>query len=183
MTDFPTVQELAERKPHLVPAVTLHDAAGDERVIYALQPKQVEAYNLTPLGRKPGEDGPVHIGFGGAAGGGKSHLARVIATSVAFTWPGSSTLIYRETEGDVKKNHVEPFKMEVPEFFERQKLWSYNGSDMCLTWFNGSKTYFGYLKHDDDVRRAQVRYVSSILYATPRSWISPSRETSVEYFM
>ncbi len=153
MSDLPTVQWLREHKPHLKPIIILTDAQGEERVLYALQPKQVEAYNLTPLARPKGEDGPIHIGFGGAAGGGKSYLARVIATSVAFSWPGSSTLIYRETKDDVKKNHVERFKLEVPQYFEGRKLWSY--ADMCLTWFNGSKTYFGYLQHENDVHRAQ----------------------------
>ncbi|KKL96511.1 hypothetical protein LCGC14_1843720, partial [marine sediment metagenome] len=153
MNDLPTVSELRASKPHLTPVVNLTDADGQLRALYALQPKQIEAYNLTPLARPHGQDGPVHIGFGGAAGGGKSHLARVIATSVAFSWPGSSTLIYRETKDDVKKNHVEPFKLEVPQYFEGQKLWSF--ADMCLTWFNGSKTYFGYLQHADDVKRAQ----------------------------
>ncbi len=156
MSDLPTVSELRASKPHLTPVVTWKvEGEDEERVIYGLQPKQLEARNLTPLGRKHGEPGPVHIGFGGAAGPGKSYWARVIATSVAMTWPGSSTLIYRETEGDVKKNHVEPFKLEVPQYISGEKLWTYNGNDMCLTWFNGSKTYFGYLKHDEDVKRAQ----------------------------
>ncbi|KKL78626.1 hypothetical protein LCGC14_2022950 [marine sediment metagenome] len=155
MSDLPTVAELAASKPHLTSIISVTDGNGDERVIYALQPKQLEAFNLTPMARKKGEKGPIYIGFGGAAGGGKSFLARVLATAVAFFWPGSSSLIYRETEGDVKKNHVGPFQMEVPQYFEGRKLWSYNGSEMCMTWFNASKTYFGYLKQDEDVKRAQ----------------------------
>lgn len=171
-SDLPTVVWLKQHKPHLRPIVKLLDSEGEERVLYALQKKQLQVYNLTPLTRPHGTEGPTHIGFGGSAGPGKSYCARVIATSCAFNWPGSSSLIYRDTEGDVKKNHVEEFKKEVPQYFEGKKLWSYNGSDMCLTWFNGSKTYFGYLKQDDDVYRAQGPAFDCFIFeeATHYNW-------------
>lgn len=40
--------------------------------IYKLQPRQYEALRQTPLVRKAGAPGPVHIGYGGAAGAGKA---------------------------------------------------------------------------------------------------------------
>ncbi len=170
MSDLPTVQWLLEHKPHLTPVITLTDGQGEERVLYALQPKQIEAYNLTPLARKPGETGPVHIGFGGAAGPGKSYCARVIATSVALTWPGSSCVIYRKTKADVKKNHVHDFMDEVPQYLG---LWkSYNDDDMCVTWKNKSRTYFAYLQYDKDVQRAHGAAFDCIIFeeATHYTW-------------
>jgi len=170
MSDLPTVQWLLEHKPHLTPVVMLQESDGETRVVYALQPKQIEAYNLTPLARKPEVSGPVHIGFGGAAGPGKSYCARVIATSVALTWPGSSCVIYRKTKADVKKNHVKDFMDEVPRHLG---LWtSYNGDDLCVTWANKSKTYFGYLRYDEDVQRAQGVAFDCIIFeeATHYTW-------------
>jgi phage terminase large subunit len=128
-----------------------------ERVIYALQPKQYQFYQLTPLwlGRKA----PEHIGYGGSAGSAKSHSARAIATAVAMAWPGSSGIIFRRTEDEVNKNHLVKFKEEIPRSVTidgvKTPISSWNGKDRCLTWFNGSRTYLGYLRHDDDVFRYQ----------------------------
>lgn len=151
-----TRRDLRASSPWLEPVVTFKDGPtkDDERVLYALQPKQLEAYRHTPVGglRRLGEPGPTHIGYGGSAGSGKSFWARVVAMAVACMWPGSTSIIFRETEGDVKKNHVDPMLRELQPV---QDLWSYNGKEMCLTWANKSQVYFGYLKKRDDLGRYQ----------------------------
>jgi hypothetical protein len=126
---------------------------GEKKVIYELHTKQIECFNLTPLRRGPAEPYPRHIGYGGAAGGGKSHLARAIATTAAFRWPGSKGIIFRRTRSEVKENHVHPFRDEVPEKFGGQRIYTYNGEDMCCHFSNNSRIYFGYLKDLDDLRR------------------------------
>jgi phage terminase large subunit len=126
------------------------------QVIYALQPKQFEFYCLTPLYR---EFGPTNLGYGGAAGGAKSHTARAIAVAVALFWPGSTSIIFRRTEKEVKENHLYKFLEEVPREVElngkRQRLYSYNGSDLAFTFLNGSRIILGHLRHEEDVFKYQ----------------------------
>lgn len=138
---------LVSRQPIVkIPVVTF-----GSRVLYALQPKQYQAYKLTPLWIPQDEPYPGHIGCGGAAGGGKSYLSRCILTAAALKWPGSTFILFRRSEREVKENHVNKFRVEVPDKLDGERLYTWNGSDLCATWFNGSKTYFGYLRHDDDV--------------------------------
>ncbi len=148
---------------------------GELRTIYGLQPKQMEAYNLTPLVR--GVIGPRHIGYGGAAGGAKSHTARGIATAVAMAWPGSTTIIFRRTRPEVVNNHWNKFLEEVP---YEGTLYTKNASELVVHWFNGSRTMFGYLERDDHVYRYQgVEYDCMIFEeATHYSWFQVNWLTS-----
>ena len=140
----------------LTPVVVLHERNGTPHVIYSLQPKQLEAYMLTPLMIPDGWHFPANIGYGGAAGGGKSHSARAIATAVAMFWPGSTGIIFRKTEDEVIVNHVNKFRQEVPEKLpDGTRVYSWNGERMCVTWANGSRTYFGFLRNVEDAYRYQ----------------------------
>jgi phage terminase large subunit len=121
------------------------------RVVYALQPRQLDVWRLTPLYRDPAKVvQPTHIGYGGAAGGGKSHLARAVAAGVALRWPGSSTIIFRRTRPELLSNHVIPFGREVP-----AELAVWRGSENAYVWGNGSRTFMGYLEKEKDVERYQ----------------------------
>lgn len=131
-----------------IPKVPVTSIGG--RLLYALQPKQYQVYCQTPLKRPTGPYHQ-HLGCGGAAGGGKSYLSRSILTNVALHWPGSSAIIFRRTEGEIKANHVNKFRAEVPDELDGRRLYTWNGADLVATWFNGSRTYFGYLRQDDDV--------------------------------
>jgi len=121
-------------------------------VIYGLQEKQEIAFHHTPLSERWEEFGsPTIIGYGGAAGGAKSHTARAIAARVAFQWPGSSTIIFRKTLGEVESNHVSKIQEEVP-----GNLFEYRSTPMMrMKWVTGSYTYFGYLRQDEDKFRYQ----------------------------
>lgn len=121
------------------------------RPIYALQPKQLEVFALTPVARPDDWPYAQHIACGGAAGGGKSYLSRVVFTAVALGWPGSTSILFRRTEREVKENHINKFLAEVPQVIERKRVYSFNASDLVVTWYTGSRTYFGYLKQDNDV--------------------------------
>lgn len=113
------------------------------KCLYGLQPKQEECFHRTPLSARWG--GHTNIGYGGAAGGAKSHTARAIATRVAFQWPGSTGIIFRKTLPEIEANHIQKFQEELP-----RALWNYNGRFRVQTWPNGSRTYFGFLRNDDD---------------------------------
>lgn len=131
------------------PVITLKEPR--QRVLYALQPKQLEAWSLTPFVPKaPGVPQVEHIGYGGAAGGGKSYLARAVLAGAALLWPGSSAIIFRKTEKQVLENHVNKFRQEVPDVVDGQRLYSWVGDKSMFNWENGSKTYFGYLRLDGD---------------------------------
>lgn len=162
--------------PELTPVVEL-----DGIVYYALQKKQLEAFDLTPLGREPGEEGPEMIGYGGSAGGGKSHLARAAAVTACLIWPGCTGIIFRKTEGEVRENHVNKFRTEMPELHpDGDRIYGWNGEDMCATWFNKSKLFFGYLRLDDDVHRYQGPEYDFMIFeeATHYSWFMVNWLTS-----
>jgi len=144
----------------LEPVVVLQKPDGSHRqVIYGLQPKQMEAFNHTPLAKLPDEPYARHIGYGGAAGGGKSHLARAVGVAACMRWPGCTGIIFRSTKAEVKANHLVKFKFEVPDKWPDRKtgdtVFSYNGEDMCAEFFNQSRLYFGFLKDQDDLKRYQ----------------------------
>jgi hypothetical protein len=139
------------------PVVVLQNET-QRQVIYELQPKQMECFNLTPLAKRPDEPYTRHIGYGGAAGGGKSHLARAVGVAACMRWPGCTGIIFRSTKAEVKANHLVKFKFEVPDRWPGRKgdqVYHYNGEDMCAEFFNKSRLYFGFLKDQDDLRRYQ----------------------------
>lgn len=149
----------------LIPVVTMELLDGTMHPIYGLQPKQWEAYCKTPLVVPPGQPYPRNVGYGGAAGGGKSYLARAVCTAAAFQWPGSTSLIIRRTKDEVIINHVLKFKDEVPERLpDGQRLYSYNGDLMCATFVNGSRIFFGFLRDFDDTRRYQGNEFDVIVF-------------------
>lgn len=54
--------------------------------------------------------------FGGAAGGGKSGWARMVASVMAVAWPGSKVAIFRRSDKELQANHVTPWLREVDTF-------------------------------------------------------------------
>jgi hypothetical protein len=145
-----------------------------ERVIYRLQPKQNSCFSLTPLDLPPEVDYAKHIGYGGAAGGGKSHLARAVGTVAMFKWPGCTGIIFRRTKQEVKDNHIVKYLQEVPRKLpDGRTLYNYNGEDMCATFEElGSRLYFGYLKEFSDVDRYQGLEFDFMIFeeATHQHW-------------
>jgi hypothetical protein len=53
------------------------------------------------------ETSATEVLYGGAAGGGKSHLMRVVAIVLSAAIPGPQTYLFRRIVGDLIKNHVE----------------------------------------------------------------------------
>lgn len=95
--------------------------------------------------------------YGGAAGGGKSHLMRVIAILLCSQVKGLQVYLFRRISGDLFKNHMEGaggfYAMLSPWF--QAGLVKYNGSDNFLQFWNGSKIWLCHCQHEKDVMKYQ----------------------------
>lgn len=115
----------------------------------SLQPKQKQALNVS-------EHTSVTF-YGGAKGGGKSHLIRARQVKRRLTFPGSTGLILRKTYPELLDNHILKFFKEYPETYR----W-YNKAEKKIYWPNGSVTTFSYLQHTNDVYTYQGREFDDI---------------------
>ena len=77
--------------------------------------------------------------YGGAKGGGKTHVVRLKAVGGAIYNPGIRILIMRRTYPELEENHIRPLIATVP-----QEIASYNGSTHLMTFYNGSTIKFGH---------------------------------------
>lgn len=105
----------------------------------SLQPKQTYAL------RSPATE----ILYGGAAGGGKSHLMRVLAALLCYLIPGIQVYLFRRISEDLTKNH-----MEGPQGF-RAMLAPWVEAGACsiiedeIKFRNGAKIYLCHCKDED----------------------------------
>jgi hypothetical protein len=88
--------------------------------------------------------------YGGAAGGGKSHLMRVKAISLCTRIPGLQVYIFRRKFGDLVKNHV-----EGPTGFNAMlagavQLGACKVTEKGVSWSNGSKIHLCHCHRDTD---------------------------------
>ena len=88
--------------------------------------------------------------YGGAAGGGKSHLMRVAAINFCAEIPGLNAYLFRRIEGDLFKNHIEGphgFPMLLGPWIN-QKMVSIT-EDKIRFRFNGSVIHLCHCKDED----------------------------------
>ena len=95
-----------------------------------LWPKQGEALSIL-------SDPKIQtLGYGGAMGGGKSHLVRQYCLLRALTYKKSSALIIRKSFPELERNHIKRFRMDYPRglfnYVERRHLIEINGSTIEL---------------------------------------------------
>ena len=88
--------------------------------------------------------------YGGAAGGGKSHVQVMDAMLYALKYPKSKQLILRRTFTELDKSIVRTVKNLYP-----QKIFKFNFSAHTGTFINGSLIDFGYIATDNDLDRYQ----------------------------
>jgi len=77
--------------------------------------------------------------YGGARGGGKTHVARLKAVGLALEYPGIRILMVRAHYPELTANLIDPILSWVP-----GELYSYNGTDHKMTFWNGSTIKFGH---------------------------------------
>ena len=101
--------------------------------------------------------------FGGAAGGGKSHLMRVSAISLCTAIPGLQVYLFRRHYVDLLKNH-----MEGPHGF-RALLAEWCNIHLCsivedeVRFWNGSKIYLCHCRDENSVFRYQGAEIHVLL--------------------
>lgn len=101
--------------------------------------------------------------FGGAAGGGKSHLIRIAAILWCSTIPGLQVYLFRRIRDDLIKNH-----MEGPKGFRSLLAgWSICGfADIVedeIRFWNGSKIYLCHCKDEKDIYKYQGAEIHVLL--------------------
>ena len=98
------------------------------------------------------KDTHMHIGFGGARGGGKSWMVRAKATILASTYAGIKIMIIRKTYPELLANHIKPFK-ELLQIGRKDNHITYVENRKEIMFPNGSTILFGYCDKEDDVDR------------------------------
>ena len=91
-----------------------------------------------------------HVGYGGARGGGKSHIVRDKSKRLCLRYPGIRILIVRRTMPELRANHINVLKVEIPISIAR-----YNQQERTFFWSNGSTIKFDYCDNDNDLMHFQ----------------------------
>ena len=88
--------------------------------------------------------------YGGARGGGKTHVARLKAVGMCLHYPGIRILMVRAHYPELEENLVRPILKWVP-----ADLYRYNGTSHLLTFGNGSIIKFGHWDGDNAEKEYQ----------------------------
>lgn len=94
-----------------------------------------------------------YTGYGGARGGGKTHVLRIKAFGGALTYPGIRILIVRKEYPELEQNIILPMREMIP-----QEIATYNGSMRMMFFVNGSVIKFGHYGPNDDDEYQGVEY-------------------------
>lgn len=120
---------------------------GAGAVDLRLHERQTEAF-LSPA---------TEILYGGAAGGGKSHLMRVLAIMLCVEVPGLQVYLFRRISDDLYKNH-----MEGPGgFLALLSPWlsngfvKFNGGKNYIEFWTGAKIWLSHCQYEKDVAKYQ----------------------------
>lgn len=80
-----------------------------------------------------------YTAYGGARGGGKTHVARLKAVGLAITYKGIRILMVRAHYPELAANLVEPLIKWLP-----KDIYTYNNTEHKMTFYNGSIIKFGH---------------------------------------
>lgn len=94
-----------------------------------------------------------YVGYGGARGGGKSHVVRIKSFGGALTYPGIRILIVRKEYPELEQTMILPMQELIP-----QEVASYNGSMHMFFFANGSTIKFGHYGPGDDAEYQGQQY-------------------------
>jgi phage terminase large subunit len=108
-----------------------------------LNPKQIEFCNAKTR----------YVAYGGARGGGKSHVLRIKAVGGAMFNPGIRILIVRREYPELEQSLILPIRKMVPD-----AIGTYNGSMRMMSFYNGSIIKFGHYGSGDDLEYQGQEY-------------------------
>ena len=103
--------------------------------------------------------------YGGAAGGGKSHLMRVLAIMLCLMVPGLQVYIFRRHYGDLYKNHMEgpsSFLVLLASMLNTG-LCKYNSSKNTFTFWNKAVIHLCHLQYEKDLIQYQGAEIHVLL--------------------
>jgi hypothetical protein len=127
-----------------------------------LQPKQTRAF----LSRA------TELLYGGAAGGGKSHLMRTAAIAWCRAIPGLQVYIFRRTYPDLWANHMQgPTSfLELLAPFARDGSVRINLSEACIKFGNGSSILLRHCQYPKDVLNYQGAEIHVLMIDELTQW-------------
>lgn len=94
-----------------------------------------------------------YVAYGGARGGGKTHVLRLKAVMGAIGYPGIRILIVRREYPELEQTAIIPMRKMVP-----GELAVYNGTMRMFTFANGSIIKFGHYGGGDDLEYQGQEY-------------------------
>lgn len=103
--------------------------------------------------------------YGGAAGGGKSHLMRVVAIMICMSVPNVQVYIFRRLSDDLRKNHLEGvsgLRAMLSSMMESGHV-KFNDSSGVFTFWNGAKIYLCHCQHEKDMYKYQGAEIHVLL--------------------
>jgi phage terminase large subunit len=116
-----------------------------KRIRFRWQPKQDQLLDLVE--RSPAS----WIGFGGARGGSKSHAGRQIILDRRIRYAGTDALVIRRTFKEVFGNCIQPMFRAWPITRKWYRGASATEGHHVLALPNGSKVFYGYAEHKEDI--------------------------------
>ena len=106
---------------------------------------QVDLGTLNPKQKQFCQSRSRYTAYGGARGGGKTHVLLRKAAGGALTYPGTKILIVRREYPELEQNIILPMQKLIP-----PEVGSYNGSMRMMFFCNGSIIKFGHYGAGDD---------------------------------
>lgn len=103
--------------------------------------------------------------YGGAAGGGKSHLMRIAAIAWCTEIPNLQVYIFRRLSDDLEKNHMEGhtgFRALLAEWVDGGHV-KINGSKNYIEFWNGAKIHLCHCQYEKDVTKYQGAQIGLLL--------------------
>lgn len=116
-------------------------------------PVQVKLGELNPKQKEFCQARSRYVAYGGARGGGKTHVARIKALGGALTYPGIRILMVRLEYPELEQTLILPLRSLIP-----PEVASYNGSMRMFTFANGSIIKFGHYGNKDDIEYQGPEY-------------------------
>ena len=103
--------------------------------------------------------------YGGAAGGGKSHLMRVVAIMLCMAVAGLQVYIFRRVSDDLRKNHLEGpsgLRAMLSALMTSGHV-KFNDSKGIFEFWNGAKIYLCHCQHEKDMYKYQGAEIHVLL--------------------